>query len=120
MQDEGYAVFRPDRYVKDEDLPALYSGARANVHVAIHEGFGLPPVQAQACGTPVIASNLPVFHEILDPSITTYVPPARPQDIAGAMVRSLPWSPGRRATPKHQLTWDNTVRELTKFIGIME
>lgn len=120
MQEEGYAVFRPDRYVKDEDLPALYSGARANVHVAIHEGFGLPPVQAQACGTPVIASNLPVFHEILDPSITTYVPPARPQDIADAMVHSLPWSPGRRATPKDQLTWENTVRELTRFIGIME
>lgn len=120
MQEQGYAVFRPDRYVQDDDLPALYSGARANIHVAIHEGFGLPPVQAQACGTPVIASNLPVFREILDPSITTYVSPAKPQDIANAMACSLPWTVDRRTTPKDQLTWANTVRELIRFIGIME
>src|SRR3990167_987065 len=120
MQNEGYAIYRPEMYVKDSDLPALYSGARANVHVAIHEGFGLRPVQAQACGTPVIASNLPVFHEILNTKLVAYVSPTQSQDIANAMLSSTPWTSNRTATSRNDLTWIHTVRELTKFIVIME
>lgn len=44
-------------YVSDEDLPALYSGAVAFVYPSLYEGFGLPPAEAMACGTPVITSN---------------------------------------------------------------
>jgi len=73
MKKDGYDIYRPDKYVTDGDLPMLYSGARALVHIALHEGFGLPPVQAQACGSPVIVSNLSVFHEILNPKTATFV-----------------------------------------------
>ncbi len=44
-------------YVADEDLPALYAAARWFVFPSIYEGFGLPPLEAMACRTPVIASD---------------------------------------------------------------
>jgi glycosyltransferase involved in cell wall biosynthesis len=51
--------------VSDEDLAAIYSGARALVFPSDDEGFGLPPIEALACGTPVVASDLPVLREVL-------------------------------------------------------
>jgi alpha-1,3-rhamnosyl/mannosyltransferase len=57
MRKEGLRVIQPVDYVVDEDLPALYSGAKAFVYVSRYEGFGIPPIEAMACGTPVIASN---------------------------------------------------------------
>jgi len=44
-------------YVPDEDLAPLYSGAVAFVYPSLYEGFGMPVVEAQACGCPVITSN---------------------------------------------------------------
>ncbi len=44
-------------YVPDQDLAPLYSGAKAFVYPSLYEGFGMPIVEAQACGCPVIASN---------------------------------------------------------------
>lgn len=60
----GYDVRRNNKYVEDDDLPALISGAIAVVLPSIHEGFGLSCVQARACGTPVIASDIPVLREV--------------------------------------------------------
>jgi glycosyltransferase involved in cell wall biosynthesis len=44
-------------YVADEDLPALYSGASLFAFPSLYEGFGLPPLEAMACGAPVLCSN---------------------------------------------------------------
>jgi glycosyltransferase involved in cell wall biosynthesis len=52
----GHAVRRLG-YVPDEDLPALYSLARLLAFPSLYEGFGLPVVEAMACGTPVLTSN---------------------------------------------------------------
>ncbi len=52
-------------YVDDADLPALYSGAEAFVYPSIYEGFGLPPLEAMACGTPVITSNVSSLPEVV-------------------------------------------------------
>jgi glycosyltransferase involved in cell wall biosynthesis len=51
-------------YFPAEDLPALYSGARAFVFPTFWEGFGMPVLEAMACGTPVVASNVPSIREI--------------------------------------------------------
>ena len=50
-------------YLSDADLCALYSSCRAFVYPSIYEGFGLPPLEAMACGAPVIASAVPSVTE---------------------------------------------------------
>src|SRR5262249_29285808 len=52
-------------YVDDRDLPALYSAAHAFVYPSFYEGFGLPPLEAMACGTPVITSNTTSLPEVV-------------------------------------------------------
>jgi glycosyltransferase involved in cell wall biosynthesis len=52
-------------HVPDDDLAALYTGARALVFASDDEGFGLPPVEALACGTPVAACDVPALREVL-------------------------------------------------------
>jgi glycosyltransferase involved in cell wall biosynthesis len=52
--------------ISDDELAAIYSGAHALVFPSDDEGFGLPPVEALACGTPVVASDLPALREVLD------------------------------------------------------
>ena len=52
-------------HVSDDELAAIYSGAHALVFPSDDEGFGLPTVEALACGTPVVASDLPVLREVL-------------------------------------------------------
>jgi glycosyltransferase involved in cell wall biosynthesis len=52
-------------FVAEEDQAALLSGAHAFVWPSLHEGFGFPPLEAMACGAPVLASNAPAMPEIL-------------------------------------------------------
>lgn len=52
-------------YVNDEDLPALYRHAAAFVYPSLFEGFGLPPLEAMACGTPVVTSNTSSLPEVV-------------------------------------------------------
>jgi glycosyltransferase involved in cell wall biosynthesis len=51
--------------LSDDELAAIYSGAHALVFPSDDEGFGLPPVEALACGTPVVASDVPALREVL-------------------------------------------------------
>jgi glycosyltransferase involved in cell wall biosynthesis len=52
-------------FVNSEDLPLLYNGADLFVYPSLYEGFGLPPIEAMACGTPVITSNVSSIPEIV-------------------------------------------------------
>ncbi|MEX8548567.1 MAG: glycosyltransferase family 4 protein [Mucilaginibacter sp.] len=52
-------------YVPDEDLDALYSDALAFIYPSFYEGFGLPPLEAMQCGTPVIVSNTSSLPEVV-------------------------------------------------------
>jgi glycosyltransferase involved in cell wall biosynthesis len=51
--------------VLPEDLLGLYNAARLLVHPAFYEGFGLPPLEAMACGTPVVVSNTSSLPEVV-------------------------------------------------------
>jgi glycosyltransferase involved in cell wall biosynthesis len=51
--------------VPDADLPDLYAAARVFAYPSLYEGFGIPPLEAMACGTPVVASTAGAFPEVL-------------------------------------------------------
>lgn len=55
-------------FVPLEDLPIFYNGCEMLVYPSFYEGFGLPPLEAMACGTPVITSNLTSLPEICEDS----------------------------------------------------
>jgi glycosyltransferase involved in cell wall biosynthesis len=52
-------------FVDDADLPALYSAASLFAHVSLYEGFGLPALEAMACGTPVLGSSVSSIPEVV-------------------------------------------------------
>lgn len=52
-------------YVEEADLPGLYTGAEVFVFPSLYEGFGLPPLEAMACGTPVVTSNAASLPEVV-------------------------------------------------------
>ena len=52
-------------FLQDDELRALYSSCKAFVYPSLYEGFGLPPLEALACGAPVIASRIPALQETL-------------------------------------------------------
>lgn len=58
-----YIIFTD--FVADEDLSPLYSGALAFIYLSLYEGFGLPPLEAMKCGTPVITSNTSSLPEVV-------------------------------------------------------
>lgn len=75
-------------YVPDEDLPALYSGARVFFFATLYEGFGLPIVEALACGTSVLTSNLSSSAEIAAET-TWKVNPQSEEEMAAALLDLL-------------------------------
>ncbi len=75
-------------YVEAEALPAWYSAADLFVYPSLYEGFGLPPLEAMACGTAVIASDVSSLPEVIgDASLS--VPPTDEAALADAMRRVL-------------------------------
>jgi glycosyltransferase involved in cell wall biosynthesis len=74
--------------VPDSDLHELYVGARCHVHPAHYEGFGLPPLEAMACGTPTIVSNVSSLPEVVGDA-ALLVNPRDTEEIAVAMHRLL-------------------------------
>ncbi len=74
--------------VSDEELPDLYRGASLFVYPSLLEGFGIPPLEAMACGIPVIASNTSSFPEVLSDS-ARLINPLKEEEITSAMTEIL-------------------------------
>jgi glycosyltransferase involved in cell wall biosynthesis len=55
-------------FVPEDDLPNLYNSCEAFVYPSLYEGFGLPPLEAMSCGTPVITSNISSIPEVVGDS----------------------------------------------------
>jgi glycosyltransferase involved in cell wall biosynthesis len=74
--------------VESHDLPYLYNAARTLVHPAFYEGFGLTPLEAMACGTPVIVSNVSSLPEVVGDA-ALLIDPAQDEEITVALWRVL-------------------------------
>jgi glycosyltransferase involved in cell wall biosynthesis len=83
--------------VEDELLPALYSGAAGFVYPSIYEGFGLPPLEAMACGVPIAVSDIPPHREIFGP-LALYFDPFNPEDLSNHLERLLRLEGSSRAS----------------------
>jgi glycosyltransferase involved in cell wall biosynthesis len=85
-------------YVSPADLPALYAGAEATVFPSLYEGFGLPILEAMACGTPVIASHAGSLPEVAGDA-AVLVDPYNVEGMAG-IIETVLRDPGIRETMK--------------------
>lgn len=104
-------------FVPDEDLPVLYSAADVLVTPSFYEGFGLPALEAMACGTPVIVSDVSSLPEVVGDA-GLRVDPRDEDGLADAIVRIIGDSALRadlRAAGlarARQFAWDKAAREL--------
>lgn len=116
LQNSGYRIVRPDKYVNDQDLPQIYIKSKGLIHTAIHEGFGLPPVQALACGVPVLASLIPTFEETLkNEKAVVFVDPMSGSAIKEGMFELELLQHNK--TPINQYTWSKTASKLSSVIN---
>jgi glycosyltransferase involved in cell wall biosynthesis len=75
-------------FADDADLPALYNGAEVFAYPALYEGFGLPPLEAMACGTPVVTANVSSLPEVVGEAGLA-VDPTDVDAITSALERAL-------------------------------
>jgi len=111
----GVRVVRPG-YLAAKDLPAVYSGATLLTFATLNEGFGLPALEAMACGTPVVAADRGALPEITG-GCALAVDPESPQAIGAAIQRlagdeALRSDLGRRGLAwARAFNWERTARE---------
>ncbi len=104
-------------YVPVDDLPAIYNCAEIFAFPSVYEGFGLPVVEAMACGTPVVTSNTSSLAEIASGSAAT-VDPYDIDALAAAFVRLANDAAWRRELSARgiaraqQFSWTRTAREM--------
>ncbi len=103
-------------YVPDADLPALFAACDAFVFPSFYEGFGLPPLEAMACGAPVVCSNTSSLPEVVGHA-ALLIDPREPGEIADAVERIV-GDAGLRAELKNRglaqaakFSWERAARE---------
>ncbi len=108
--------------VSDEDLAALYSGSEFFAFPSLAEGFGLPIVEAMACGCPILTSATTAMPEVAGDS-ALYVDPTRPEQVEQALSTMISSASLRtvlrqRATERaRRFRWERTAQEI---VGSMQ
>ena len=112
-------------YIEENEVPVLMKGSRAFVFPSLYEGFGMPPLEAMACGTPVLASTAASLPEVVG-EIGVLVDPESVDDICHGLKR-LALDEGlcrklQEGGPKRakEFSWDKTVQPLKALLNSME
>lgn len=108
-------------YIQDEQLLALYRHAACFIFPSLYEGFGLPPLEAMACGCPVVVSNVASLPEVCGDA-ALYCNPYDPQDIADKIRRIVTDQDLREQLRQKgfervkQFSWERCAEETIKVI----
>jgi glycosyltransferase involved in cell wall biosynthesis len=110
--------------VPEEKLPSLYRGAEALVFPSLYEGFGLPVLEAMACGTPVVTSNVTAMPEVaadaalmVDPTSVDHIAKAMEEVLADGTLRQRLREKG--LTRAAQFSWLRTVAQAHHLITVL-
>jgi mannose-1-phosphate guanylyltransferase len=112
-------------YVANEDLPAYYSGAECFILPSLYEGFGLPPLEAMACGCPVIVSNRASLPEVTGKAAIK-INPCDTDDLASAIGMVLTDKRLRQELVSkgldhaQQFSWEKAARETMEVYETVE
>ena len=111
-------------FIPDEDLPALIKASRAYVLPSLYEGFGMPPVEAQAVGTPVVVSQVSSLPEVVGQSGIYIKDPHSAKSIATSLTQVLNMSPSQRQDTIRRgkenvkrFDWDESAKKLLQIIS---
>jgi glycosyltransferase involved in cell wall biosynthesis len=108
-------------WVEEEDMPYLYNGAKVFVFPSLHEGFGIPIIEALACGAPIATSDLPVLREVAGNAVL-YFDNNSKNDMADKLYSLLTDQDLRAALIKRGLercqdfSWEKSARETLEVI----
>lgn len=111
--------------IPEEDLPSLYRGAEALAFPSLYEGFGLPLLEAMACGVPVVTANTTALPEVAA-GAALLVDPTSVEQIATAMQRVASDTLLRRQLREKglvraaQFSWDVTANRVHELIRVMQ
>jgi glycosyltransferase involved in cell wall biosynthesis len=106
--------------VDEEDLPALYSASSCFAFASVYEGFGLTPLEAMACGAPVVCSDRTSLPEVVG-SAGLLVNPEDPDALGNAILRVLTMPTVRDSLRQRglarvrQFSWDQVAVETSAF-----
>ena len=109
-------------HIDDVYLPSIYSGALGSVYISLYEGFGLPPLEAISCGTPLIFSDIPSIREVVG-NAGIPVNPLKVDEIAEAIVllaknESIRYKLGIAGLSRAQsFSWDETTKRTLDILS---
>lgn len=107
-------------FVEEEDKPYLYNLAKVFVYPSFFEGFGLPPLEAMACGVPAIVSNKSSLSEVVGDS-AVMIDPENPNELSWAIKEILEnqelsdYLSRRGIEGAKQFNWDKTAKEILRL-----
>lgn len=108
-------------WIPFEDVPSIYRASEVFVFPTLHEGFGLPIIEAMSCGVPVVCSRIEPLLEVAGDAVL-FVDPLSPDEIAAAIIKVVTDAPtrerliGKGLARSHEFTWEATAKKTLTFL----